>query len=969
MNLKDIGKNGSNYPFDVENEELTEIKIKGAREHNLKSIHLTIPRDKFVVITGLSGSGKSSLAFDTLYAEGQRRYVECLSQYAKQFLGMMKKPDVDSIEGLSPAISIEQKSISHNPRSTVGTVTEIYDYVRLLFAKIGVQYCTNCNIPVVQRTRDQIVEAITGKYGNKNIIILAPLIRGRKGHYKELFELLMKQGFTRVRVDGEIKEIKENMKLSRYAIHDIELVVDRLTVGGTQEQRLNESSELALARGEGFMMVLDSVNVDNPDSVELFSTHYSCPNCARAYEPLAPNMFSFNSPYGACPTCDGIGEIRNFSLDLMLADKTISVENGGIGPIGKKRGTWLWQQVESFAEQNKIDLSKPVGELKDTELNMLLYAGGQDEITLEHKFSGGSQVLYKQQFGGIIPSLKHIYENPPSSVIKKNLDDFMSAYICPECNGARLKQESLAVKIHDRNISQMMAYDIGRSETEFNLLGSELSERENIIAHLIFKEIVSRLEFLKDVGLNYLTLSRTVNTLSGGESQRIRLASQIGSKLVGIMYVLDEPSIGLHQHDNHKLIESLKNLRDIGNSVIVVEHDKAMIEESDFFIDMGPGAGVHGGTITLTAEPSQLSKLNKKDLNQSLTAQYLLDGKKIEVPAKRREGSGKSLILKGCRGNNLKNVTLDLPLGKFVCITGMSGSGKSSLINDTLYPILSKHFFNSGAMPLEYDKIEGLDIIDKVIEIDQTPIGRTPRSNPATYTGIFTLIRDFYAILPESKVRGYKAGRFSFNIAGGRCEECQGAGLKKIEMNFLPDVYVTCDVCDGKRYNAETLTVLYKNKSIADVLEMTVEEANEFFAEIPKLKRKLKTLQDVGLSYIKLGQQAPTLSGGEAQRVKLATELSKVSTGKTLYLLDEPTTGLHFEDVRILLKLLDKLVDKGNTVVVIEHNLDVIKCADWIIDLGPEGGERGGEIIATGTPEKVIKSKKSLTGKYLKDYL
>jgi len=949
------------------NGNLSKIVVRGAREHNLKNINIDIPRDKFVVITGLSGSGKSSLAFDTLYAEGQRRYIECLSAYARQFLDVLKKPDVDSIEGLSPAISIEQKTISHNPRSTVGTVTEIYDYLRLLYARIGTQYCVECKIPVEQKSLDQIVEEIIKNYKGQKIQILSPIIKGRKGHYRELFENLLKQGFTRVRVDNEFREIEEGMELGRYNIHDIDLVIDRLIVDEKHEHRISESCELALNKGSGSLIIL--YGTEKQQREKLFSTSYSCPSCGKAYDSLAPNMFSFNSPYGACKHCDGMGEIRDFDMNLVIPDPNVSISEGGIAPLGKNRDMWLWNQVISYAKKIGLDLEKPIAKLPKTLLNQLLFGGDDQKIDVEYKFSENRAVTYHYKFIGVLPSIKHQYQNTSSESIRKYIEEYMSNKTCPVCNGGRLKIENLNVFIDNKNIFEVCQYDINHSLKFFSELSGKLDERSLIISKIVLKEIISRLRFLIEVGLSYLSLNRSVRTLSGGESQRIRLASQIGSELVGIMYVLDEPSIGLHQHDNNKLINSLKRLRDLGNTVIVVEHDKTMINNADYLVDMGPGAGIHGGEVIISGSPEAISKNNNQKINNSLTAQYILHKKTIEVPLKRRQPNGKYLILEGASGNNLKNITLTIPLGLLVCITGMSGSGKSSLINDTLYPILSKHFYRSITNPLPYKAIKGLEHIDKVIEIDQSPIGRTPRSNPVTYTGIFTLIREFFSMLPESKVRGYKAGRFSFNVKSGRCEECEGGGIKKIEMNFLPDVYVTCDSCDGKRYNKETLEVKYKGKSIADVLEMTVEEALDFFAEIPKIKKKLETLFDVGLGYIKLGQQAPTLSGGEAQRVKLATELSKVSTGKTIYLLDEPTTGLHFEDVRILLKLLNKLVDKGNTVVIIEHNMDVIKCADMIIDLGPEGGEKGGKIIATGTPEEILKSKKSYTAKYLKEEL
>jgi excinuclease ABC subunit A len=875
---------------------------------------------------------------------------------------------VDSITGLSPAISIEQKSISHNPRSTVGTVTEIYDYLRLLYARIGTQYCVDCHVPVEKKSLDQIVDEIFRNYINLRIQILAPLVRARKGHYHELFDQLLKQGFTKVRIDGELSELTSGMQVSRYKIHDIELVVDRCQVMLGQEHRISESTELALHKSEGTMMLLVEGKAGDWEE-KLYSIAYSCPSCGRSYEQLAPNMFSFNSPYGACRHCEGLGELKDFNTRLVIPDKTISIADGGILPLGKLKDSWLWSQVDAFARQTKTDLNLPIEKLSEEFLEQLLYGSSDDEEHISYSLKGRSQFTYKHKFIGILASLKHQYENTTSNSIRKNIEAFMSTIKCPECKGGRLKHENLAVLINEHPISEIVKYDITKANKFFKNIHSELTDRQLAIGNLIIKEIASRLGFLKEVGLSYLTLDRSVRSLAGGESQRIRLASQIGSELVGILYVLDEPSIGLHQHDNNKLINSLKRLRDLGNTVIVVEHDKAMIEQSDFVVDMGPGAGIHGGEVILSSTPDDFSSIPKSLIQKSLTAQYLTGIKKIEIPSLRRQPNGKYLVLEGAIGNNLKNVNLSIPLGTMVCITGMSGSGKSTLVNDTLYPLLANHFYHASNLPLEYKAIKGIENIDKVIEIDQSPIGRTPRSNPATYTGLFTLIRDFFTLLPEAKIRGFKAGRFSFNVKEGRCEECEGAGIKKIEMNFLPDVYVTCDVCGGRRYNNETLEVKYKAKSIADVLDMTVEEAITFFSEIPKIKRKLQTLSDVGLGYITLGQQAPTLSGGEAQRVKLATELSKTSTGKTLYLLDEPTTGLHFEDVRILLELLQKLVDKGNTVVIIEHNLDVIKCADWLIDLGPEGGDEGGEIIAEGTPEQITKIPASYTGRYLKKEL
>ncbi len=1030
---------GSNDPG---GEGLTEITVRGAREHNLKGVDLKIPRDKLVVFTGISGSGKSSLAFDTLYAEGQRRYVECLSSYARQFLGMLKKPDVDSIEGLSPAISIEQKTISHNPRSTVGTVTEIYDYLRLFYAKIGIQYCVNCNIPVQKKSTEQIVDDIMLQFDNVKIQILAPIVKGRKGHYKELFERLQKQGFTKVRVDSELREIKDGMQLDRYKIHNIELIVDRCVPEKEQEHRVTESVELALKVGEEAMMILYSVDsrqltvdsnqlkIDNSqftieenilrqaqgqstlqddkisrlgegslitndqlriknekpkkgkqkkgeglkeaeDGIwleKLYSTQYTCPSCNKAYNEPAPNMFSYNSPYGACSNCQGLGEIKDFDKQLVIQDRSMSIAEGGILVMGKLRENWLWSQIESFAKDNDIDLEAPISTMPEEKINRLLFGSEDETVKVKYKFASGKTTYY-HKFIGLLPSLIHHYENTSSGTIRKNYENFMSGQPCPVCNGGRLKPENLKILIQGLSIKDIVKSDINQTLEIFQTLKTNLSEREEKIALIIISEIISRLKFLQEVGLSYLTMDRGVNTLSGGESQRIRLASQIGSELTGILYVLDEPSIGLHQHDNNKLISSLKRLRDIGNTVIVVEHDKAMIEQSDFIVDIGPGAGVHGGEIILAKTPDDIMKMTNGEAEHSLTAKYLKNEKKIPVPLVRRQGNGARLKLIGAKGNNLQNLTIEFPLGVTICVTGMSGSGKSSLINDTLYPILARHFYRSVLVSLEHEGLEGLNNVDKVIEIDQSPIGRTPRSNPATYTGLFTIIRDFFTLLPEAKIRGYKAGRFSFNVPGGRCEECEGGGIKKIEMNFLPDVYVRCDVCNGKRYNRETREVKYTGKSIADVLDMTVVEALDFFSEIPKIKRKLSTLFEVGLGYITLGQQAPTLSGGEAQRVKLATELSKISTGKTIYLLDEPTTGLHFEDIRILLKLLNKLVDKGNTVIIIEHNLDVIKCADWIIDLGPEGGSKGGLLVAQGTPEDICMVENSYTGQYLRKEL
>ncbi len=943
--------------------------VKGAREHNLKNIDVEIPRDKLVVITGLSGSGKSSLAFDTIYAEGQRRYVESLSAYARQFLGLMERPDVDYIEGLSPAISIEQKTVSHNPRSTVGTVTEIYDFLRLLFARVGVQFCVNCGTKVQKQSVDQIIDAILRMPGGTKIQILAPVVKGRKGHYRELFEQIVKDGFLRVRVDGLVKEISKGMKADRYKVHDIEIVVDRIAVKKESRSRIADSVEVALNFGSGVLIVNDGT------SDHLFSKQYSCPNCGTSYEEPAPNSFSFNTPYGSCPSCDGLGEKKEFDLSLILPDEKLSVNQEGIAALGKPRQTWFYSQVRAVLKRHGFDFNAPLNSLSKVARQELLYGTGKEKIEIEYSHGGGKPVIYKHRFSGVVGMMQNYYAETASPKIREWVEGFMSTTRCAVCNGGRLRKESLAIKLEDAisgkqvNIAAVVALSLTDARAFFSTL--TLNPRQMEIAKQILKEIGQRIEFMVNVGLGYLTLDRAARTLSGGEAQRIRLATQIGSQLVGVLYILDEPSIGLHQRDNVKLIDSLKHLRDLGNTVIVVEHDKEMIEQSDFLVDLGPGAGEHGGRVVAAGEPGKLkvksekSKMNSGENGVSSTIEYLQGKKKIDVPLTRREGNGKFLALKGAAGNNLKNVTVKIPLGVFVCVTGVSGSGKSSLINETLFPILSKKFYKTKISTLPYASLHGIGDIDKIIDIDQSPIGRTPRSNPATYTGMFTMIRDLFTQLPEAKIRGYKAGRFSFNVKGGRCESCEGDGVRKIEMNFLPDVYVVCDVCKGKRYNRETLEVHFKGKSIADVLEMTVEEALGFFSEMSRIQRKLQTLFDVGMGYIRLGQQATTLSGGEAQRVKLSTELSKVGTGNTLYILDEPTTGLHFEDVKMLLSVLNKLVDKGNTVIIIEHNLDVIKTADWIIDLGPEGGDDGGYVVGEGTPEEMSRNPKSFTGEFL----
>ena len=950
------------------NEE--KLIVKGARVHNLKNIDVEMPRDRLVVITGLSGSGKSSLAFDTIYAEGQRRYVESLSAYARQFLGLMERPDVDYIEGLSPSISIEQKTVGTNPRSTVGTVTEIYDFLRLLFARVGTQFCYNCGQKVQRQTVDQIIDSLLQFPSGSKIQILAPVVKGRKGHYRELFEQILKDGFVRVRVDGEIREITDGMKVDRYKIHTIEIVVDRVAVKKEARSRIAESVEVALRYGNGVLTAFDG------EKDQLYSSHYACHMCGISYEEPAPNSFSFNSPAGSCPECEGLGEKKAFNLQLIFPDETRSINQEGIAALGKPRPTWMFSQIRAVAKQYGFDFDTPLGKLSPKARQVLLYGAGDEKFEIEYSKPGGRSVTYRHRFSGVMDMLKRFYDESNSSNIREWVESFMTTTRCTSCGGGRLRKESLAIRLEDlksgRSFTIQDAVSLSiRSARDF-FAAIAMSPRQTEIARPIMKEIMQRLDFMLNVGLDYLTLDRSARSLSGGEGQRIRLATQIGTQLVGVLYILDEPSIGLHQRDNIKLINSLKSLRDLGNTVIVVEHDKETIRSADYVVDLGPGAGEHGGHVVTSGPPAKLKLRNERLKSsgngydgQSLTALYLQGKRSIDIPAARRQGNGKWLTLSGAAGNNLKTLTVKVPLGRLVCVTGVSGSGKSTLINETLYPILSNKFFRTRVVPLPFKSIKGLENIDKVIDIDQSPIGRTPRSNPSTYTGVFTLIRDLFTQLPEARIRGYRAGRFSFNVKGGRCEECEGDGVRKIEMNFLPDVYVLCDVCKGKRYNRETLEVHYKGKSISDVLDMTVEDAMELFSEFPRILRHLETLHDVGLGYIRLGQQATTLSGGEAQRVKLSTELSKVGTGKTLYILDEPTTGLHFEDIRMLLSVLKKLVDKGNTVIVIEHNLDVIKTADWIIDLGPEGGDQGGEIVAEGTPETVAKIKISHTGAFL----
>ena len=940
---------------EIINTELADIEVLGARVHNLKNIDVTIPRNKLVVITGLSGSGKSSLAFDTIYAEGQRRYIETFSAYARQFLGNMERPDVDQINGLSPVISIEQKTISKSPRSTVGTITEIYDFLRLLYARVGNAYSYNTGEKMVQYSEDQIVDLIIESYDKKKISILAPVIRARKGHYRELFQQIAKQGFIRVRVDGELVELSPNLKLDRYKMHDIEIVVDRLEVRTDDRERLRQTISTALDIGKGALMVLSAEN----DTVRHFSKNLMCPTTGISYPDPEPNLFSFNSPYGVCPTCNGIGVVSEIDRKKLIPDAKKSIRKGAIAPLGAYKNNWIFTQVEALLKKYGLTLDTPIGEIDDTLVDKLFH--GTDETVKIDSEKGTNE--YSFQFEGIVDFVKRQAEESSSAPIKRWANSFMNQVDCPTCEGARLRKEALYFKLDHKNIAEVSSIGISEFDIWINNLESTLTKRQKRIAHDILKEIRSRSGFLRDVGLDYLSLNRSAKTLSGGEAQRIRLATQIGAQLVGVLYILDEPSIGLHQRDNHKLIESLKSLRDIGNSVIVVEHDKDMILAADHVIDIGPYAGIKGGEVVAEGTEKEIRKSN------SLTAKYLENKLKIPVPAKHHKGSGKKIKIKGASGHNLKNIDVEFPLGKFICVTGVSGSGKSSLINQTLYPLLNAEIYKGVKKPLPFTSISGLENIDKVIEIDQSPIGRTPRSNPATYTGVFTHIRTLFAELPEAKIRGYKIGRFSFNTSGGRCETCKGAGVRTIEMNFLPDVYVECETCQGKRYNRETLEVRYKGNSISDVLNMTIAHGAEFFSEHPKISQKLKTLNDVGLGYLTLGQQSTTLSGGEAQRIKLSSELSKRDTGNTFYILDEPTTGLHFEDIRLLIDVLNKLVKTGNTVVVVEHNLDIVKVADYIIDLGPEGGEAGGYVVAKGTPQQIVKQNKGYTAKFLKEEL
>lgn len=938
-------------------EEKEMISVQGARVHNLKNIDVEIPRDSLTVITGLSGSGKSSLAFDTIFAEGQRRYIETFSAYARNFLGGMERPDVDKITGLSPVISIEQKTTNKNPRSTVGTTTEIYDYLRLLYARAGTAYSYLSGEKMVKYTEEQILDLIHHDYKGKRIFILAPLVRTRKGHYKELFEQVRKKGYLYVRVDGEIKEVVHGMKLDRYKNHDIEVVIDKTVVTEKEEKRLKQSVATAMQQGDGLLMILDA----QTESVRHYSKRLMCPVTGLSYREPAPHNFSFNSPQGACPRCKGLGYVNLIDVDKVIPDRSLSVYEGAVAPLGKYKNAMIFWQIDALLERYEATLKTPVSELPEDAINEILY-GSDERLKIKSSLIHATSD-YFVVYEGIVKYIQMMQEKDASVTAQKWAEQFAKTDVCPECKGARLNKEALHFRLHDKNIYQLASMDINELYDWVLHVEDFLEEKQRIIASEILKEIRTRLKFLLDVGLDYLSLNRSSVSLSGGESQRIRLATQIGSQLVNVLYILDEPSIGLHQRDNLRLIHSLKSLRDLGNSVIVVEHDKDMMLSADYVVDMGPKAGRLGGEVVFAGTPEEMLKTN------TLTSQYLNGKMKLEVPARRRQGSGKSLWLRGARGNNLKGVDVEFPLGRLICVTGVSGSGKSTLINDTLQPILSQHFYRSLQEPLPYDKIEGLEYIDKVVNVDQSPLGRTPRSNPATYTGVFSDIRNLFVGLPEAKMRGYKPGRFSFNVSGGRCEACGGNGYKTIEMNFLPDVLVPCEVCHGKRYNRETLEVRYKGKSIADVLDMTINRAVEFFENVPQILNKIKVLQEVGLGYIKLGQPSTTLSGGESQRVKLATELSKRDTGRTVYILDEPTTGLHFEDIRVLMNVLNRLVDKGNTVIVIEHNLDVIKMADYLIDMGPEGGKGGGQLLSCGTPEEVALSEKGYTPEFIREEL
>ena len=930
------------------------LEVFGARVHNLQNVDVRIPRNQLVVFTGLSGSGKSSLAFDTIYAEGQRRYMETFSAYARQFIGNLERPDVDKINGLSPVIAIEQKSTNRNPRSTVGTITEIYDFMRLLFARTGEAYSYETGEKMVRYSEQQIVELILTNFTGKTMLLLAPVVKGRKGHYRELFEQIRKQGFLRVRIDGEIREIEHGLQVDRYKVDDIEIVIDQIAISGSAKTRLEGSVNLAMRQGKDVLMTLDM----DGQSVRHFSRKLMCPSTGISYDEPEPNTFSFNSPYGACPKCNGLGTISEIDISKIIPDRSRSIRKGGIAPLGEYKNSWIFKQIEAIGEKYGFDLNTPITEIPEQAINVILY--GSDEVIRVKNDYLGVTSSFSLSFEGIVGFINSQNSESAPAGIMKWIGSFMNKMDCPECNGSRLKKESLYFRVGGKNIAELADLDLYSLASWLDRLYDTLERRNQIVAYEIIREIRNRIQFLLDVGIGYLTLNRPARSLSGGESQRIRLATQIGSQLVGVLYILDEPSIGLHQHDNLRLVHALQKLRDTGNSVIVVEHDQETILAADWVIDIGPGAGLHGGRIVAQGSPAEIAK------NDHLTGLYLSGRRKISIPSKRRPGNGKFLTLKGAAGNNLRQVDLHLPLGLLVCVTGLSGSGKSSLINETLYPILNRHFYRSDRKPLPYASIEGIRNIDKVIEIDQSPIGRTPRSNPATYTKVFDDIRKLFAGLPESKIRGYLPGRFSFNVRGGRCETCKGAGLRVIEMNFLPDVYVPCESCQGKRYNRETLEIRYKGKSINDILNMTVEQAVGFFENIPFIIQKIKTLNEVGLGYITLGQQSTTLSGGEAQRVKLASELSKTDTGNTLYILDEPTTGLHFEDVRVLLSVLNRLVDKGNTILVIEHNLEVIKVCDYIFDLGPEGGARGGQIIAEGTPEQVALHPSSYTALHLR---